>query len=49
MQYVNPVPYVQPVAYAEQDGLLSGSMYAAAGALLVGALAGYKSATLAVS
>jgi len=51
MQYVNPVPYAQPVAYAEQEGFLSGSrsIYAAAGALLVGAVVGYRSATLAVS
>jgi len=51
MQYVNPVPYAQPVAYAEQEGLLSGSrsIYAAAGALLVGAVVGYRSATLAAS
>merc|ERR1719313_2875793 len=39
MQYVNAVPYVQPVAYVEEAEPLSGSFYAVAGALVGGAVA----------
>jgi light-harvesting complex I chlorophyll a/b binding protein 1 len=51
MQYVSPVPYVQPVAYAEQAGPFSGSrsLYAAVGALLVGAVVAGRSRTVAVA
>merc|ERR1719456_926588 len=54
MQSVNAVPYaqsMQPAAYTEQGGLLSGSrsIYAVAGALLVGAIVASRHQTGAVA